>query len=115
MWVVHLLTAMICYQSQCYPVLVGDKTPAGVFTMVHMRTYQPGYGGDILAFADDRTTLYAVHRVWTLKPSQHRVQRLDSFDAGIRRDVTSGCVNVMPDVYAKILQSGERKLEVVRD
>jgi hypothetical protein len=115
MWVVHLLTALICLNNQCYPVLVGDKTPIGDFQMVHMRTYQPGYDGDILAFAENKRTLYAVHRVWTLIPSQNRVARLDSNDPGIRRGITSGCVNVLPPVYETILNSGVRGLRVEKD
>ena len=115
MWVLHLASALLCLNSQCYPALVGDKTPTGDFQMVHMRTNQPGYGGDVLGYAEDSHTLYAIHRVWTEVPAQHRVARLASADPSDRQAVTGGCINVEPQTYSKILQSKVSGLEIVKD
>jgi len=81
--------------------------------MVHMRTSQPGYGGDVLKFKETKTEWYAIHRVWLLKPEQRRAERLESNDVNERTHVTAGCVNVAPDVYEKLLDccSGE-ELEI---
>lgn len=97
--VVHLASATICFLGQCHPALIGNATPSGTFPIVHARVGEPGYGGDVLAFARDGQGVYAIHRVWTLVPAQRRVQRLTAGGAAARRGITGGCVNVMPDVY----------------
>lgn len=104
MWiVVHLTAATICLANHgCFPALVGVKTPVGHFVLRRMKTDQPGYSGDVLAFAQDATTVYAVHRVWLLSPKQHRLARLASPNAEDRTKVTNGCINVMPEVYDQI-------------
>ena len=72
--------------------------------MIHMATQQAGYGGDVLKFTETPTDWYAIHRVWLLKPEQHRLERLKSDNVAERITVTAGCVNVMPDVYEKLLE-----------
>lgn len=89
---------MICFQEMCYPALVGNKTPIGEFTLSHRSTVIPGYGGDILQFHEDKTTIYAVHRVLTTNPKQQREKRLRSKNPKDRK-ITNGCVNVDPEVY----------------
>jgi len=101
--IVHLMAATICWANQCHPALIGPKTPQGTFILQHRRTSDPGYGGDVLAFAKDDTGVYAVHRVWTLKPKQRRLERLRDGDASSRKDVTDGCINVMPSVYDELV------------
>lgn len=97
---VILATAMICLPAnRCYPVLIGRDTPVGVFTVQHKDTSAPGYGGDVLEFYENETSIYAIHRVWLLKPKQHRLERLASKDVSKRKNVTGGCINVMPEVY----------------
>lgn len=107
---VYLSAAMICFAGQCSNALVGVKTPQGNFPLVQVKTDQPGYGGDVLAFAQDRSGLYAIHRVWLLSPAQRRAQRLQSSRASDRVGITGGCINVAPEVYERL--SGATKLEV---
>jgi len=101
--IVSLSAATICFLGQCHPVLVGNKTPLGDFPVVHMVTQQAGYGGDILAFAEDKHQIYAVHRIWTLNPKQQRIERIQSNNVKERQGITGGCVNVMPQVYDELL------------
>lgn len=103
MVVVDLTLATICFLGQCHPALVGAATPTGVFELSLRATDEPGYGGDVLAFQEDRTRLWAVHRVWTLQPRERRPQRLRSPDPAQRRGVTRGCINVAPAVYEALV------------
>lgn len=99
--VLHL--ALLCYMGKCYPALVGPGTPIGTFQIKHEKTTHRGYGGDILVFKENRTSVWAIHRVWLGRPSEHRLKRLQSNDVALRRSVTNGCINVMPDVYAELV------------
>lgn len=101
---VLLASALICFDGNCYPALVGPKTKEGEFQLIQRLTQSAGYGGDVLQFYETEHSVQAIHRVWTLKPSQRRVERLQSSDPSQRRTITNGCVNVMPDVYDKLLQ-----------
>jgi hypothetical protein len=101
--VVDLALAVICVMGECHPALVGEQTPRGVFALDHQATEVPGYGGDLLVFQEDRTQLWAIHRVYTAKASERRVERLLSGRAASRKGVTHGCVNVMPEVYARLV------------
>ncbi|WP_231752925.1 hypothetical protein, partial [Burkholderia sp. TSV86] len=69
---VHLAAALICFSGRCHPALVGADTPRGTYPIVHAATREPGYGGDVLAFARDAHGVYAIHRVWTRIPSERR-------------------------------------------
>jgi hypothetical protein len=111
--IVHLASALICFASQCYPALVGPKTPVGTFTLQHRKTTAPGYGGDVLAFAQDDAGVFAIHRVWLLRPQQRRLQRLQGADAEQRKSVTDGCINVMPEVYEKLIDCCSRAQVIV--
>ena len=97
--VVSLAAAMICFAQQCHPVLVGEYTPTGVFPLTKRVVAAPGYGGDVLQFKETEREVFAVHRVWLLRPSQRRAERLASPAAADRRGVTGGCINVAPAVY----------------
>lgn len=107
MIVVDLALATICFlhggQQECHNALVGPLTPRGEFEVVQRLTSDPGYGGDVLQFHEDAKQVYAIHRVWTLKPEQKRLQRLASADPKQRNSITNGCVNVDPAVYQRIL------------
>lgn len=83
--------------------MVGKDTPVGKFSMTHIATEQLGYGGDVLKFYEDDKEWYAIHRVWLRRPEEHRLDRLKSDDVSKRVTITHGCVNVMPDVYEKLL------------
>jgi hypothetical protein len=102
MVIVNITLAIICFGGSCYPALVGINTPIGEFNMTQLITDQPGYGGDVLEFKETHTDWYAIHRVWTLKPKQHRLERLASSKASDRINVTGGCINVSPYVYEKL-------------
>lgn len=111
--VVHLATAVICYLGKCEPALIGKNTPVGEFPIVHMRTPDPGYGGDVLAFAQNKDTIFAIHRIWLLSPRQHRMERIGNGVVEDRQDVTGGCVNVLPKVYEELLDCCNRKTVLI--
>lgn len=97
---VFLSLAVICFGGQCHPALVGKKTQPGVYPMHHVAFSRPGYGGDVLAFREvSPGTWQAIHRVWTLRPAQRRLERLASPDASQRQGITDGCINIAPATY----------------
>jgi hypothetical protein len=100
--IVILSAAVMCVRGKCYPALVGHTTPLGTYTVHRRLTDAPGYGGDVLVFAEDDRSIYAIHRVWLLHPSEHRMERLHSQNASARREITNGCINVMPKVYNQL-------------
>lgn len=104
MVVVDLAAAAICFMGACYPALIGKDTPSGTFSLSHWATDEPGYGGDIMVFKESRRHVWAIHRVLTHRPDENRVERLRASDAARRRGITQGCVNVMPDVYRKLVE-----------
>lgn len=114
MVVVDLTLATICFLGQCYPALVGPTTPKGEFALQQVRVVSPGYGGDVLKFQEDEKYITAIHRVWTLRPHQRRMARLNSSDASMRKSVTDGCINVMPDVYDKLVDCCSNTTLVVK-
>jgi hypothetical protein len=105
---VTLSLATICFtykgNNECHPALVGKNasTPVGEYTVARKRTKAPGYGGDILQFHETRDDVYAIHRVWLLKPEQRRMQRLKG-NIIDDRYVSAGCINVEPEVYTKLI------------
>jgi hypothetical protein len=98
----YIAAAMICFSNQCYHALVGRDTPVGDYQLKLMTTEAAGYGGDILAFHETDDYVWAIHRVYLRNPKQHRLQRILSDDP-ITRHITMGCINVMPDVYQKLV------------
>ena len=114
MVVVSLAMASICFAGECHPALVGDNTPAGSFTLSRQAVDFPGYGGDLLVFQENRSYVWAIHRVYTLNREEHREERLRAADPVRRRSVTKGCINVMPDVYSKLVSCCSRDLLVIR-
>lgn len=110
--IVDLTLATICFLGNCYPALVGKDTPTGEFTLQQRLVVTPGYGGDVLQYKED-TYVYAIHRVWTLNPNQRRVERLHSTNPKDRQTITNGCINVLPDVYDKLVECcSNSKLEI---
>jgi hypothetical protein len=106
--IVHLATALICFSGQCHPALVGPKTPVGTFQLQDRRVAVPGYGGDVLAFAQDATGVFAIHRVWLRRPAERRYYRLTQGTTEERRTITNGCINVMPDIYEELISCCSR-------
>lgn len=96
---VYVAKAVLCIAAQCWPVLTGPTVPLGQHQLELRTTAQPGYGGDFLQFSEDDKYIYAIHRVWTLRPSEHREARLKSPNPAVRNNITRGCVNVDYDLY----------------
>ena len=99
--VVDLDRAEICMESDCRPVLIGKATPRGEYPLQLAKTDDKGYGGDVLVFKQDDTGAYAVHRIWTQRPSEKRLERIQQQDAE-RRIITNGCINVDDETYNKL-------------
>lgn len=101
--VIDLGAAAICFLGSCYPALVGANTPTGAFQLKHYTTDAPGYGGDLLVFKEDDTSVWAIHRVINV-PGQNRPERLKKDDPKERRFITAGCINLEPEVYDKLAE-----------
>jgi hypothetical protein len=93
--------ATLCFNGACYPALVGEETPKGIFQLELKATAHPGYGGDVLRYLRTGNKQLAIHRVWLLRPEQHRLERLASSNPA-DRVITKGCINIMPEVYDKL-------------
>ena len=113
MILVSLATASICFLNQCYPALVGPDTPVGQFKLEHVRTQAAGYGGEVILFKETSSSLFAIHRVWLLNPKQRRLERLTSGKTSERITITMGCINVMPEVYQKLVDCCNNQVMVV--
>ncbi|MEX3556274.1 MAG: hypothetical protein VB131_06850 [Burkholderia gladioli] len=111
--IIHLASAVICFSGSCYPALVGPQTPIGEFQVQRRQVAAPGYGGDVLAFAEDDSGVFAIHRVWLRRPAERRYYRLTRGSVSERRSITNGCVNVMPDVYSRLVDCCSRSRVVV--
>jgi hypothetical protein len=103
--VVHADRAELCFTDtqDCHPVLLGKTTPKGKFYLTIYATDKAGYGGDVIGFKQENDFLFALHRVWTLKPEEHRLERIASARVS-DRIMTNGCINVENAVYDKLKQ-----------
>lgn len=103
--IVKTQTAELCFADthDCHRVLIGKATPKGTFDLRLYTTEQPGYGGDVVGFKETKDFLFALHRVWTRKPSERRMERIVSDDVS-QRIMTNGCINVTDPVYDKLKQ-----------
>lgn len=101
---VFLSKAIICFSGMCYPALLGKDTTPGEYQIQQRHVLSPGYGGDVLQYDETPHIVYAIHRVWTGRPSQRRLERLESDDPAVRRFVTNGCINVHPEVYDALVE-----------
>lgn len=104
MLTLSLSKALLCAAAQCWNVLIGPGTPTGEFMLIQRFTEDAGYGGDVLQFHEDAKYVYAIHRVWTLRPKEKRVERLKSNNPNLR-SITHGCVNVDPAVYDHLVRT----------
>lgn len=93
-----LSKALLCTSMQCWPVLIGTATPVGEYSLQQRLTDDPGYGGDVLQFHETQNSVFAIHRVWTLRANETRSKRLKNPNP-LARVITKGCVNVDPAVY----------------
>ncbi len=112
---VYRSEAKLCTDSFCAPVLIGTHLRDGQFPSQHARVLAKGYGGDVLAF-DTRIdgVPLAIHRVWLLKPEQRRIERLAG-PLAARLNVTGGCINVMPEVYERLVDCCSRGSVVIQN
>lgn len=102
--VVSLSLATACFSGACYPALIGKQTPVGTFQLQQARITAPGYGGDVLLYGKRRDGVaLAVHRVYLGNPRERRLDRLASANPDTRRGITGGCINLMPEVYQKLV------------
>lgn len=105
---VSIALATICFTyngaEECHPALLGknSSTPRGEYILRKRITQEKGYGGNVLQFHEDQKGVYAIHRLWLLKPEQKRRERLDSKKIEDRY-ISSGCINVDEMVYEKLL------------
>lgn len=113
MVLVSLAAATICFAGACYPALVGSDTPTGTFDLSRQLINAPGYGGDVLVFKENDRYIWAVHRVYTLNPKEDRLARLRSDQPLLRRAITKGCVNVMPEVYQHLATCCSKDILVI--
>lgn len=111
---VILSKAVICFAAQCFPILYGRDTRPGIYTLQQRLTASEGYGGDVLQYDETDTEVYAIHRVWTLHPNEHRQDRLRSSNPK-DRVITRGCINVDASVYERLVSCCSRDgLRIVR-
>jgi hypothetical protein len=100
---VSIISALICFSGSCWPALIGNDTPRGEFVLEQFSVQDKRYGGDLLAFKFTKTKIYAIHRVLDI-PNQQRLSRIRSPHSEHRIGVTSGCVNIEPNVYEKLVE-----------
>lgn len=101
---VFLKSALICFSGHCYPALVGADTPVGTFHLERRNVLSPGYGGVVIEFKESDNYVWAIHRVWLGNPREQRLSRIQSSDPSVRH-ITHGCINVMPNVFEKLLEN----------
>lgn len=95
--------AQLCFADtmDCHNVLIGVTTPRGTFKLTLYTTEKPGYGGEVIGFKQEGDFLFALHRVWTRKPSERRLERIVSNRVS-DRIMTNGCINVSDEVYERL-------------
>lgn len=96
-----LATAMLCFMDTCYPALIGVDTAPGTYQLILRKTMSEGYGGDVIKYRETDSIVYAIHRLWTANPEQHREERIKS-PLVKDRVITKGCINIEPVVYEKL-------------
>lgn len=102
-----LSAAVICFGGTCHPALVGKTTPRGTFELRLQHRREPMFGGDILVFDEDRTSVWAIHRA-------HNDRRRQLLASEARTAVTGGCVNVSADVYTQLRECCANAKVVIR-
>jgi len=98
---VILSRAVICFMSQCHPILYGVDTPTGTFDMTERYVLAPGYGGNVIQFDENDKQVFSIHRIWNGRPQEHREERINSPRLSDRA-ISKGCINVEPEVFEKL-------------
>ena len=94
--------ALVCFDGECHPALVGSRTPTGIYEPTIRLVEDPLYGGSVLQFHETETEVYAFHKIWNGKPSERREWAIRQSDPKIRT-LTNGCINLEPSVYLRML------------
>jgi hypothetical protein len=84
-----------------HPVKFNNITPAGTFTLKKVFSWR--LNSDILVFIQGKSSIAAIHPLWTKNKDQRRLQRLLSPEPTDNR-ITSGCINVLPAVFSVLAQ-----------
>lgn len=77
-------------------------TPAGSFPVKKMVSWR--LNENMLAFIEGKSTIMAIHPLWTGNPDQHRIQRLKSSTPDDNR-ITQGCINVDATFFYSVLDN----------
>lgn len=99
---VILSSALLCIGNDCYPALIGEKTPVGEFKLIQRLVSDPLYKGSVLQYSETKSTVLAIHRPWRGKPEQKRDELLKNSNSN-QRTITNGCINVTDEIYEKLL------------
>ncbi len=75
-------------------------TPAGIYPIE--KIYSWHLNSDMLVFIKGKSSVAAIHPLWTKNPDQKRVQRLLS-ETPLDNRITSGCINVDPVFFNQVL------------
>lgn len=110
---VFIARALICFANTCHPALVGDHTVPGTYEMSILYTDQPGYGGDVLMYDQDRRSWSAIHATYTLDSRRDREQ-LYYNTTPAERTVTAGCINVEPHIYEQLRDQYRRERLIIQ-
>lgn len=106
---VFLGKALICIANICHPTLVGDTTPTGQYQIVQRFVEDEKFGEDVLKFHENDDSIFAIHRI-----TKQRMKYMNN-TPDVRNKITSGCINVTPDVYEIIVEhlkiNNELKIE----
>ena len=107
--VVSKSDATLCFEKECYPVLIGKETPVGDYGLTLTSVSDALYGGDVLVFKSTDKAIYAVHRIWRGNPGEKRDIRIKS-DNPEDRVITSGCINVDDVLYTRLKSFSKLKI-----
>lgn len=94
--------AIVCFANTCKNILLGKDTPTGKFELGYAKTFERGYGGEVIPFYETKSGTYAIHKIWKGRPVESRDKRILS-DIIEDRFITSGCINVDDSTYKILL------------
>ena len=117
---VSIALASICFTyngtQECHSALLGKPnsvTPVGEFTIDKINVPQKGYGGNVLRFYENDEAIWAIHRVYLGNPAEKRLDRLKGKNLK-DKFITNGCINVLPEVYDKLVACCENSALVIK-
>ena len=92
--------ALLCIAHVgCYPVLVGNTTPVGEYTMEHVIVVNGGISENVLKITESGVNrIVAIHR----PPNATRVKLLEQQSTD---KITNGCINVTPELFDYLVEN----------